>query len=211
MVMQTLPPFPVAGKTISTFKTIKLKTDLSNLIQRCRKLDSASQRQLFELFLPYVTSVCKRYLRDKSLLRDVVQEVFLLAFKGLEHSFDEKKGDFKVWIRRIAINNSLNFNRKYQNYIELGPEIETNKFQVNASAIQQISKKEILQIIATIPDAYRDVFNLHAIDGYSHQEIAHCLGISVESSRKKLQRAREFLKKISTRKVKLILQRQGRG
>ncbi|MFK7772527.1 MAG: RNA polymerase sigma factor [Saprospiraceae bacterium] len=172
-----------------------MEKNVTDLIQGCRKMDSHCQRKLFELFLPYVTSICKRYLRDKSLLKDVVQEVFLLIFKGLNHSFDEKKGDFKGWVRKIAINSSLKFNKRYQNFVELDTNIETEKYQIIANAIHNISKEEILQLINTIPITYRDVFNLHAIDGYSHAEIAIILEISIESSRKKLQRARAYLKK----------------
>ena len=180
--------------------------NVTNLINGCRKNDSVSQLHLFELFLPYVTSVCKRYLRNRSLLKDVVQEVFLLVFKGINRSFDEQKGDFKAWVRKIAINTCLNFNARYRNFIELDSQFETTEYQIIASAIHQISKKEILKLIDSIPDAYRDVFNLFAIDGYSHKEIAFLLKINEDSSRKKLQRARAFLKKNieEERKINLI-------
>ena len=172
-----------------------MKENVPNLINGCRKNDNKSQHQLFELFLPYTTSICKRYLRDKSFLKDAVQQTFLLVFKGINKSYDEQKGDFKSWIRKIAINCSLKFNERYQNFTEIDNEIGTERYQIKASAFQQISNKEILQLIDLIPVAYRIVFNLYAIDGYSHKEITQLLNISEESSRKKLQRARTFLKK----------------
>lgn len=170
-----------------------MEEDIIHLIRGCRKGDRQSQMLLFETYLPYATSICKRYLRDQSLLQDAVQETFLLVFKGLEKSFDERKGYLKAWLRKIAINTSLKFNKRYRAFAELDHQISARQ-KINATAIAELSGEEMLQLIAGIPIAYRDVFNLYAIDGYSHKEIANLLKISIGSSRKKLERARTYLR-----------------
>lgn len=171
-----------------------MKNNLNTLIKGCQRQDRNSQTELFKLYLPYVTSICKRYLRDESLLQDAVQEVFLLIFKSLPTSFNEEKGAIKPWIRKIAINSSIKFNQRYQGFEELAQQEYEKKNFVTAEINEKTSDQEILLLIRTIPQSYREVFNLYAIDGYSHQEIAQLLGISIESSRKRLQRARANLK-----------------
>ena len=128
------------------------------------------------------------------MLEDVVQEVFLLAFKGLKDTYDERRGSFKPWLRKVAINSSLNYNKRYQGFSELNIETDVPRFA--SEDFKFVSDEQLLFLLDTIPAAYRDVFNLYVIDGYGHQEIASMLGISEGNSRKKLQRARTFLKKI---------------
>lgn len=180
-----------------------LKDQLHTLIKRCQQGDRDSQTALFKLFLPYVTSICKRYLHNASLLQDVVQEAFLLIFKSLPSSFQEEKGALKPWIRKIAINSSLKFNQRYQGFEELAQQEYEKKYFAIAEITSKTSDQEIMLLIRAIPTSYREVFNLYAIDGYSHQEIAQLLGISIESSRKKLQRARANLQEQIKRQQKI--------
>lgn len=171
-----------------------MENKLNTLIRGCQKQNRDSQTELFRLFLPYVTSICKRYLHNESLLQDAVQEVFLLIFKNIGTSFKQEKGSIKPWIRKIAINSSLKFNQRYKDFEELTQqEYEKSNFVI-AEISAKTSDQEILLLLQSIPPSYREVFNLFAIDGYSHQEIAQLLGISIESSRKKLQRARATLR-----------------
>ena len=180
----------------SNYDLFRLKENLTHIIRQCQKGDKAAQKELFHLFLPYVTSICKRYLRNLSMLADAVQETFLLTFKGLENTFDTEKGAFKPWLRKIAINCSLKINQRFKSYTDLDdlPHSATdNAFA--AKAEMELTTQDLMKILQTSPPPYREVFNLYVIDGFSHQEIAHLLGITTHSSRKKLQRARDFLKK----------------
>lgn len=181
----------------------QLEDQLNTLIKGCRRGNRDSQTKLFQLFLPYVTSICKRYLHNASLLQDAVQETFLLIFKSLPSSFQEEKGALKPWIRKIAINSSLKFNQRYQDFEELAQQEYEKQYFAIAEITTQTSDQEILLLIRAIPPSYREVFNLYAIDGYSHQEIAKLLGISIESSRKKLQRARANLQEQLKRQQKI--------
>ncbi|MEL7247656.1 MAG: RNA polymerase sigma factor [Bacteroidota bacterium] len=142
-------------------------------------------------------------MHNASLLQDAVQETFLLIFKSLPSSFQEEKGALKPWIRKIAINSSLKFNQRYQDFEELAQQEYEKQYFAIAEITTQTSDQEILLLIRAIPPSYREVFNLYAIDGYSHQEIAKLLGISIESSRKKLQRARANLQEQLKRQQKI--------
>ncbi|MEL6969909.1 MAG: RNA polymerase sigma factor [Bacteroidota bacterium] len=142
-------------------------------------------------------------MHNASLLQDAVQETFLLIFKSLPSSFQEEKGALKPWIRKIAINSSLKFNQRYQDFEELAQQEYEKQYFAIAEITTQTSDQEILLLIRAIPPSYREVFNLYAIDGYSHQEIAKLLGISIQSSRKKLQRARANLQEQLKRQQKI--------
>ncbi len=126
-----------------------------------------------------------------------------MIFKSLPSSFQEEKGTLKPWIRKIAINSSLKFNQRYQEFEELAQQEYEKRYFALAEITTQTSDQEILLLIRAIAPSYREVFNLYAIDGYSHQEIAKLLGISVESSRKKLQRARANLQEQLKRQQKI--------
>ena len=132
---------------------------IQQLIHKCRKNDRQSQFKLFELYLPYTTSICKRYLRQHSLLKDVVQEVFILVFKSLKSGYQEEKGPFKAWLRKIAINCSLKYNAKYKGFEEL--EVNHTLIEIPNERIRQLSDLDLLKLIRTIPEANRDVFNLY--------------------------------------------------
>lgn len=167
-----------------------MEQELKHLLEGCRLDKREQQQRLFERYLPYVTSICRRYLRDQSLLKDAVQECFLSVFRSLQQSYDAEKGPFKPWLRKIAINASLRLNMRFRSFSEL--KLEYLEFA--APEIPPTTDDQLLLLINSIPGQARDVFNLHIIDGYSHAEIADLLGISADNSRKKLQRAREYLK-----------------
>ncbi len=135
------------------------------------------------------------------MLEDVVQEVFLRAFRGIKSTFDASKGAIKPWLRKITINCCLQFNQRYKGFEELN--VESEKINLSIGDFQFITDESLFQLLEIIPGPYRDVFNLYVIDGYGHHEIAQILGISEANSRKKLQRARGFLKKTLTIKSAL--------
>jgi RNA polymerase sigma-70 factor (ECF subfamily) len=179
-----------------------LKEDIEQLIQKCIQQDRDSQFKLFEWYVPYVSSICHRYLRRTTHKEDVIQEIFLLVFKNIS-TFDIQKGPFKAWIRKIAINACLKWNQSIQSFTELDAELALSQL---TTLPDLLSERDLIHIIQQIPDAYRDVFTLHVVDGYQHQDIAEILRISQALSRKKLQRARAFLKKhLELKKYFLLL------
>ena len=166
---------------------------INRLIRQCRQKDRKGQFELFQLFLPYLNGICRRYLFDHSTLEDVIQEIFMLVFGGIETSYDESKGGLKAWIRRIAINHCLKQNQRYRKVY--GLDESKLRISVNPKVFYAFSNEALVYLLDKMPVYYREVFNLNVIDGYSHKEIGEMLNINEQVSRKRLSRAREWLKK----------------
>jgi len=117
----------------------------------------------------------------------------MLVFGGIETSYDQSKGDLKAWIRRIAINHCLKQNQRYRKVYELDESKLTTA--ISPKIFYAFSNEALLHLLEKMPGYYREVFNLFVIDGFSHKEIGALLEISEQVSRKRLSRAREWLKK----------------
>lgn len=159
-------------------------------IKGCLRGDSSSQKHLYELFLPYLNALCGRYLNNTSIRQDVLQESFIIIFNKIEQ-FDPEKGAFKSWASRIVINNCLKQNKSEMRvtYFDLDKQ---EKF-LDPSIVSQLSNKELIQFLKTMPHKYSEVFMLFVIDDFSHEEVAEMLGIKISLSRKRLSRARAWL------------------
>lgn len=164
-----------------------------DLVNACRANNRAAQKQLYVLLLPYLRAVCLRYLHQSNMVKDILQEVFILIFKKIDQ-FDPNKGPFLKWAVRITINTTLNFNNrnKEKNIIEFRPVI--HDIPQTPQAFYDMSDEVLLRLLRGMPKQYYEVFNLFVIDAYSHEEIATALEISVALSRKRLSRGREWLK-----------------
>lgn len=161
------------------------------LIQNCQKQHAASQRLLYEKYAPKMMSVCMRYLNDKAEAEDALQEAFIKIFKHIVHFRSE--GSFEGWMRRIFVNTALSTLRVKQiKYVDTINSYSINS-SVNPSVIEKMSAQEIFELISTLPNGYRIVFNLHGIEGYSHKEIAETLGITESTSRTQYLKARKAL------------------
>lgn len=136
-------------------------------------------------------AVCYRYAKNKEDAKDILQETFIKVFANLK-SF-KGEGSFEGWIRRIAVTTSI---RHYENSIR---KIDTRDIElvqegsVQETILSEISAQEISTVISNLPDGYRMVFNMYAIEGFSHKEIGAELGITESSSRSQLTRARKML------------------
>ncbi|MBB78694.1 MAG: RNA polymerase subunit sigma-70 [Crocinitomicaceae bacterium] len=168
----------------------------AKLIKKCIKGDIKAQRALFNRFAPKMFGVCLRYAKDKNTAEDVLQEGFVKVFFNIEKF---KGGSLEGWIRKIMVNTSLDEirkNTKFKNNVN----IEKVKQEENKNYILEgLIAQDILNIINKMPSGYKVVFNLFAIEGYSHKEIGEKLGISESTSKSQYFRARNFLqKKIET-------------
>ena len=168
----------------------------AKLIKKCIKGDIKAQRALFNRFAPKMFGVCLRYAKDKNTAEDVLQEGFVKVFFNIEKF---KGGSLEGWIRKIMVNTSLDEirkNTKFKNNVN----IEKVKQEENKNyIIEGLIAQDILNIINKMPSGYKVVFNLFAIEGYSHKEIGKKLGISESTSKSQYFRARNFLqKKIET-------------
>lgn len=163
------------------------------LVRRCLEGDRIAHKLFFSSYAGKMKTVCRRYAGKSVEADDLLQEGFIRVFKNL-HQF-QFKGSLEGWIRRIMVHSSIKYITKKGNredFSEL-PEYEMSSY--DESALSALSAKELLAVIETLPDGYRMVFNMYAIEGYSHAEIAEKLGIKSSTSRSQLVKARVYLQK----------------
>ncbi len=164
---------------------------LNRIWEGCLKQDRKQQEMLYKVLAPRMLAACNRYAQDRDEAQDIMQEGFIKVF-GSMHKY-RGEGSLEGWIRRIMVHTAISRFRKQKPVVltdEL-PEGVTIHMSYNESGMEE---KELLNMIAELPDTYRNVFNLYAIEGYSHQEIGEALGISELVSRTTLHRARGVLK-----------------
>jgi RNA polymerase sigma factor (sigma-70 family) len=164
----------------------------AELIHNCKDQDSASQKLLYHRYAGKMLSVCMRYINDKAEAEDVLQEGFIKIFANIIHFRAE--GSFEGWMRRIFVNCALSALRVKQLKFVDSLDNHVNHSQVAPSVFDKIGSEEIFQMIRTLPNGYRVVFNLFAIEGYSHKEIAAMLNITESTSRTQFLKARNALK-----------------
>ncbi len=136
-------------------------------------------------------AVCLRYARTPADAPDILQEGFLKVFSKLEQF--QFQGSFEGWIRRIMVNTALRTYQKQRFDNETSGYERLPEVAVDPDAISTLSEAELIGLIAKLPDGYRVVFNLVAIEGYSHAEVAETLGIQESTSRSQLTKARRWL------------------
>ena len=165
------------------------------LIKACIKEDAASQKEVFMRFSGRMLGVCNRYARNSADAEDILQDAFIKVFDKI-HQF-KFEGSFEGWIRKIVVNTALKKYslRRYEKEVS-GYEVnDRNESEMEPSAYSHLSQKELLELINNLPDGYRLVFNLYAIEGFQHDEIAEMLGIQPGTSRSQLVKARNLLQK----------------
>jgi len=169
------------------------------LIRKCTEGDEACCRMLFEKYYGTMLNVCRRYAKDMEEAEDMLQEGFIRLFKNLKQ-FDGL-GSFEGWVRRVMVTTSINYFRKFHLNDKV-QYLENEKLAV-LEAVHTASSDNytggssdsemLLTMIRQLPPAYKVVFNLHAIEGYSHAEIAGMLNITESTSRSNLAKARQNL------------------
>lgn len=164
------------------------------LIKSCKKGDRASQKVLYDLLAPRMFPVCLRYVSDRSLAEDILQDGFITLFTKL--STYKGDGSFEGWARRIFITTALMTLRK-KDALKMSDELDAVRGMKadTYTPIQNLGYKELMKLITSLPTGFRTVFNLYAVEGYSHREIAEMLGITETTSRTQLSRARIWLQK----------------
>lgn len=161
------------------------------LIEGCLREDARCQRAIFDRYAGLLLGVCRRYARHRAEAEDILQEAFIRIFDNLDRF--ENKGSFEGWLRRIAVNTALKYYQRKHFTQELTGLEQLPDAPTAPDAYAQLGEEELLALIARLPDGYRIVFNLYAIEGYSHKEIADLLEISESTSRTQLLKARKLL------------------
>jgi RNA polymerase sigma factor (sigma-70 family) len=162
------------------------------LVKDCLKGKPAAQKQLYNQFAPQMLGVCYRYTKSLSDAEDVLQEGFVRVFKFL-HQY-KQEAELGAWIRRIMVNTSLNFLKQHKNYQQ---DIVFDNKELHPVSYEDpevfLHVKDLAELIRQLPTGYQTIFNLYAIEGYSHPEIGQMLGINEGTSRSQYMRARQLL------------------
>jgi RNA polymerase sigma-70 factor (ECF subfamily) len=165
----------------------------AELVRDCQKGDRRAQRAVYELFAGRIFSLCRRYLPDPMDAEDVLVMSFVKVFDRIGQFRSE--GSFEGWIRRIAVNESLTWLRRNKSmFVETDLEAADREPDFSKFS-DHLEAEDLMNMVSELPPGYRMVFNLYAIDGYSHDEIARQLGISENTSKSQLSRARALLQK----------------
>ena len=163
---------------------------LDNLIKQCANNDRKAQKEIYQLFAGKLFSICLKYSKNKQEAQDNFQDGFIVIFDKIgQFNF---KGSFEGWLKRVMINTVLLKYRK-KNVLNIVTEDIPDEVIVDVDD-DEISLDFLLNLINELPDRYRMVFNLYALDGYSHKEISEMMLIAEGTSKSNLARARAILK-----------------
>lgn len=175
------------------------KDPLFEIIEGCVKGDSKCQQILHQKFYGKMLGACMRYAKDREEARDILQDGFLKVFKSIQSY--SGSGSFEGWIRKIIINTALDYIRKNKKIIQYANSdyVEENAEEIKEeenNEYETLNADEIMNAVQQLPPAYRTVFNMFVVDGFSHQEIADQLGISTGTSKSNLSKAKANLKNL---------------
>lgn len=165
---------------------------LSSLWEGCLQNDRKQQEMLYRMLAPKMLAVCMRYAKDKDEAQDILQEGFIKMFKNMKSYRGD--GSLEGWIRRIMVHSAISRYRKAKTIVLVDDFAEQNISVNNSYNANGLEARELMQMVDELPKTYRSVFNMYAIEGYSHQEIGTTLGMSELLSRTTLHRARAILK-----------------
>ncbi|MEQ9229561.1 MAG: RNA polymerase sigma factor [Cyclobacteriaceae bacterium] len=169
-------------------KQAEMYTD-EELIAGCVENDRSMQKALYQTYAPRLLAVCHRYASSPDEAEDMLQEAMVKAFKGIKNFRAE--AHLFYWLKRITINTALNHLR---GKVQMLPLHDHDAHMESAwDAISDYNLEELIAMVQELPTGCRAVFNLHAIEGFKHEEIAEQLGISVGTSKSQLSRAKQLL------------------
>lgn len=172
---------------------LEQKYTIDELIRRCRAGERKAQELLYKQYASKMLGVCGRYATDRMEAEDMLQNGFIKIFQKLADYRGD--GSFEGWVRRIMVHSSIEYYRKHHKMMQLVDlEDAGNETSVNALASVKLEANDLLLLIQQLAPGYRIVFNLYAIEGYSHKEIGEIVGITEGASKSQLSRARSILK-----------------
>ncbi|MBL3654545.1 RNA polymerase sigma factor [Fulvivirga sediminis] len=180
--------------------------EFHQLLKQCRKGHRQSQDRLYLAFYNYAMSIGLRYSRDREEALEIVNDSFVKVFTNLnKYSVGLS---FKGWLRKIVINSAIDYYRRNEKHYH-SVDISYARFEYeDYDILAEISEKEIIALIQELPPSYRIVFNLYAIEGFKHDEIAQKLGISAGTSKSNLSVARTKLQ-AAIKKIRNIRKHHG--
>ena len=165
------------------------------LIDECKKGNRLAQKELYDKYARKMMGVCLRYVSDRETARDLLQDGFVKVLTSLDTYTGS--GVFDAWIRKIFVNGALEYLRRgdvlreASDWDSIAEPVES----FSVSAVSELSAAELMKLVQELPAGFRAVFNLFAIEGYSHREIAEMMNITESTSRSQYTRARQLLQK----------------
>jgi RNA polymerase sigma-70 factor (ECF subfamily) len=175
------------------------------IIQQCVLKDQHAFKVLYDKCIPYVYSVVSDHIKNSDFRQDLIQEIFAKVFLNIS-SYQEQKGEFKFWIRKIAVNQCLMFIRDKRKLYDY-EDVETNTTALNISEHMDLSHLDpqvSQQVLGKMPTRYRQVFAMVVLENYTHQEVSQKLGISPATSRSQLTRSKQWLRQFFSENKTLI-------
>jgi len=195
--------------------------DEKGLVRRCRAGEPGARQEMYETYAGRVLAVCRRYIRDADRARDLVHDTFLKAWESLDRFRPRRAGSLGAWLCQIAVHLTVDELRRGRHFLEIPDQVRDDEEgvlvdgegvrhgahepgpeepPVDPDRLRQIPVEELIELIASLPEGYRTVFNLFCLDGYTHREIAQLLGITEKTSQTQYLKARRRLAAMITAK-----------
>ncbi len=166
------------------------------LIERCKKQDKTAQKILYDKYAALMFAICVRYVFERSEAEDILQEGFVKIFSYIKKF--EGRGSFEGWMKRIMVNTAITHyhkNSKHNKYHYDIIDVQETSFEKKNYKESDYTLDELNKIIQSLPEGYRIVFSLYAIEGYKHKEIAKLLKIDINTSKSQYSRAKKMIRK----------------
>lgn len=176
---------------------MKQRFTIEDLVQGCKRGERQAQEGLYRQLVSTMMGICLRYAKDRDDAEDILQTGFIRVFQKI--SDFRMEGSFEGWVKRIMVNTALEHYRKNLRTLT-AVSLDEVQEEVSFSDWNALEVEDLLNVIQSLPNGYRMVFNMYALEGYSHKEIAEELGITESGSKSQLSRARALLKE----KIKLL-------
>lgn len=166
------------------------------LIEKCIANDRSAQKMLYDMYAPIMLGICIRYVYERSEAEDILQEGFLKVFNNIKEF--GRRGSFEGWMKRIFINTAITHYHKNTKHNKYHYVVENFNIKDKSSTMygdSEFTKDELLEVIQSLPSGYKMVFNLFAVEGYKHKEIAKMLKIDINTSKSQYSRAKSIIRK----------------
>ena len=168
--------------------------DEAQIIKRCIRKEKMAQKILFDTYASILLGICRRYVYDQAEAEDVLQEGFLKIYLNLKNF--KGSGTLINWMKKIVVNTSITYyhrNYRYRYHSDIDESQESGVY-VHDEVECEFTREELLNVVIALPPGYRMVFNLYAIEGYKHKEIAKMLDIDINTSKSQYSRAKKLIR-----------------
>lgn len=166
------------------------------MVEECLKGNRAAQRALYDIYVEYMMICCMRYLPNSEDAKEVMLDGFCNVYKNLDRFEWRGEGSLKAWMKRIMVNQCLmRLRKKNELVLQQDDEQYTYEPAIDTDAISRLGIKELMKLIHDLPEGYRAVFNLYTFEGMTHKEIGQVLGMTENTSKSQLHKARKMLQK----------------